>query len=81
MKAQLRNQVAALFLLAPAAATFTALPATVLAQTATPEVRSLEVTSDKGVKPGSRLRFKLEGSPRAQASRSHPGCTVQHPLA
>ena len=80
MKAQLRNQVAALFLLAPAAATFTALPATVLAQTATPEVRSLEVTSDKGVKPGSRLRFKLEGSPRAQASVRIRGVQSSIPL-
>ncbi len=80
MKAQLRNQVAALFLLAPAAAMFTALPATVLAQTAAPEVRSLEVTSDKGVKPGSRLRFKLEGSPRAQASVRIRGVQSSIPL-
>jgi hypothetical protein len=80
MKAQLRNQMAALFLLAPAAATFTALPATVLAQTAAPEVRSLEVTSDKGVKPGSRLRFKLEGSPRAQASVRIRGVQSSIPL-
>ena len=68
MKTQLRNHVTALFLLAPIAATFTALPVTALAQPATPEVRSLEVTSDNGVNPGSRLRFKMEGTPRAQAS-------------
>lgn len=80
MKAQLRNQVAALFLLAPAAVTFTALPATVVAQPATPEVHSLEVTSDNGVNPGSRLRFKLEGSPRAQASVRIRGVESRIPL-
>lgn len=80
MKAQLRAQVAALLLLAPAAATFTALPTTVLAQPATPEVRSLEVTSDKGVTPGSRLRFRLEGTPRAQASVRIRGIQSSIPL-
>jgi len=80
MKAQLRNQVAALLLLAPAAVTFTALPATVMAQPATPEVHSLEVTSDNGVHPGSRLRFKLEGSPRAQASVRIRGVQSRIPL-
>jgi hypothetical protein len=68
MKAQLRNQVAALFLLAPAAMTFTALPTAAIAQPATPEVHALEVTSDNGVNPGSRLRFRLEGTPRAKAT-------------
>jgi hypothetical protein len=68
MKAQLRNQVAALFLLAPAAATFTALPSTVAAQPATPEVISFQVSSDHGLQPGSRLRFRLEGTPHARAS-------------
>lgn len=67
MKAQLRNHVAAAFLLAPVALTFSALPATVAAQQAL-EVRSLEVQSDAGLAPGSRLRFRMEGTPRAQAS-------------
>src|SRR5438045_838794 len=67
MKSHLRNHVAALFLLAPVAVTFSALPAAALAQSATPEVRALEVTSDAGVQPGSRLRFRMEGSPNAQA--------------
>jgi hypothetical protein len=80
MKTQLRSQVAALFLLAPVAVTFTALPATVLAQPATPEVRSLEVTSDNGVKPGSRLRFRMEGTPRAQASVRIRGIQSSIPL-
>ena len=80
MKKQLRNQVAALFLLAPAMFTFTALPATALAQPAAPEVRSLDVSSDFGVTPGSRLRFRLEGSPRAQASIRIRGVQSNIPL-
>lgn len=80
MKAQLRNQVAALFLLAPAALTFGALPAAALAQPATPEVRSLDVNSDNGIRPGSRLRFRLEGTPRAQASVRIRGVQSSIPL-
>ena len=68
MKRQLRNHVAALCLLAPAAFTFTALPGTAVAQPAAPQVHSLQVTSDNGVNPGSNLRFTLEGTPRARAS-------------
>jgi hypothetical protein len=68
MKRQLRSHVAALCLLAPAAMTFTALPSAVSAQPATPEVFALQVTSDHGVNPGSQLRFRLEGTPRARAS-------------
>jgi hypothetical protein len=80
MKKQLRTQVAALFLLAPAAITFTALPSVAVAQPATPEVNSLDVSSDFGVKPGSRLRFRLEGSPRAQASIRIRGVQANIPL-
>src|SRR5512140_1362381 len=67
MKRQLRNQVAALCLLAPAAVAFTALPATALAQPASLEVYSLQVTSDNGVNPGSRLQFTLRGTPHGRA--------------
>jgi len=81
MKAQLRNHVAALFLLVPAAMTLTALPAVVAAQPATPEVFALEVTSDHGLAPGSRLRFKLEGTPRARASIRIRGTQAMIPLA
>jgi hypothetical protein len=80
MKAQLRSHVAALFLLAPATITFTALPSAALAQPATPAVRSLEVTSDHGVSPGSRLRFRLEGSPGAKASVRIRGVQSSIPL-
>lgn len=80
MKTLLRNHVTALFLLAPAAITLAALPAAALAQPATPEVRALEVNSDRGVEPGSRLRFRLEGTPRAQASIRIRGVEGDIPL-
>jgi hypothetical protein len=67
MNRQLRHHVVALCLLAPAAVTLTALPGTALAQSATPEVVGLQVNSDNGINPGSRLHFRLEGSPHAQA--------------
>lgn len=80
MKAHLRNQIAALFLLAPAAITFTALPVAAVAQPAPLEVQSLDVRSDFGVAPGSRLRFRLEGTPRAQASVRIRGVQASIPL-
>ena len=72
MKAQLRNHVAALFLLAPVAGALTALPSAAIAQAGSPEVSSLQVTSDHGLAPGSLLHFRLEGTPRAKASNSRP---------
>ena len=81
MKAQLRNHVAALFLLAPAAITMAALPSAVSAQPASPEVYSLEVTSDRGLRPGSRLQFKLKGTPQARASIRIRGTQAMIPLA
>jgi hypothetical protein len=79
MKAQLRSQVAALLLLGPAVVTFSALPVAAMAQPATPEVRTLEVNSDFGIKPGSRLRIRMEGTPRGQATVRIRG--VQAPIA
>ena len=79
MKYQIRNQVAAFFLLLPAASVMLALPASVLAQPAQPELRSLQVVSDDGLKPGARLDFTVEGTPRGQASlilRGAPGNIV-----
>lgn len=82
MKAQLRNHVAALCLLAPAAAvTFATLPATALAQAAAPQVHSFQISSDHGLQPGSRLRFTLEGTPRARASVRIRGLREPIPLA
>ena len=66
MKAQLRNQVAALFFLLPVATALVALPATAIAQPAAAEVRSLEVTSDGGLRAGAELEFTVEGTPRAR---------------
>ncbi len=79
MKRHLRNHVAALCLLAPAAFTFTALPGTAIARPAAPEVHSLQVASDNGVNPGSLLRFTMEGTPRARASIRIRG--VREPIA
>lgn len=68
MKAQLRRHVVALSLLAPmGAVTLAALPATAVAQQAL-EVRNLEVRTDGGVDPGSRLHFRMEATPRSEAS-------------
>ena len=82
MKAQLRNQVAALFLLAPAAAvTFATLPSTVAAQAVSPQVHSFQVASDQGLEPGSRLQFTLQGTPRSRASVRIRGVQDSIPLA
>jgi len=80
MKAQLRNQVAALLFLAPAAATFSTVPATAWAQTAAPEVYSFQVASDAGLDPGSRLRFTVQGTPHGQAFIHVRGIPGEIPL-
>jgi len=80
MNKHLRNRIAALCILAPAAATFSALPLPVMAQPAAPEVRALEVNSDNGLEPGSRLRFRMEGSPGGQASVRIRGVPASIPL-
>lgn len=68
MKAQLRSHVVALSLLAPVAmTTFAALPTTAVAQQAL-EVRTLEVRTDGSIEPGARLQFRMEATPRAEAS-------------
>jgi hypothetical protein len=68
MKTQLRNYVTSAMLLLPAMVTLAALPSSALAQPAAPEVRSLAVDADAGLEAGSRLRFRLLGTPRVQAS-------------
>ena len=65
IKAQLRNQVAALFLMLPIAAALSVLPTAAIAQPAEAELRSLEVTSDGGLGAGTELQFTVEGAPRA----------------
>ncbi len=81
MKSQLRSHVAALFLLAPVAGALTALPTAAVAQAASPEVNSLQVTSDHGLAPGSRLHFRLQGTPGAKASIRIRGAQAMIPLA
>jgi hypothetical protein len=66
MKAQLRSTALAVCLLAPVAVTVTALPAPAFAQ-ATPEVQSFDIRADGPLQPGTRLRFRMEGTPHARA--------------
>lgn len=80
MNTHIRNHVAALFLLVPAAISFVAFPATAMAQTAAPELRSLEITTDGGLDAGSRLTFKVIGTPRAQAMLRIRGVRGSVPL-
>ena len=68
MKTQLRNYVTSAMLLLPAMVTLAVLPSSAVAQPAAPEVRSLAVDADAGFEAGSRLRFRLIGTPRVQAS-------------
>lgn len=68
MKTQIRNHVAAFFLLLPATTVLLALPGAAVAQPAAPELRSLEVDTDGGLTAGSELNFTVEGTPRGQVS-------------
>lgn len=67
IKAQLRTQVAALFLMLPVAAALSVLPTAAIAQPAAAELRSLQVTSDDGLNAGSEIKFTVEGPPRGNA--------------
>ncbi|HTH79614.1 MAG TPA: hypothetical protein VL593_11585 [Ramlibacter sp.] len=66
MKAQLRSTALAVCLLAPVAATVCALPTAAFAQPA-PEVQSLDIRADGPWQPGTRVRFRMEGTPNARA--------------
>lgn len=66
MTKHLRNQIAALFLLLPAATTLLVIPGTVMAQPAAPELRSLQVETDDGLRAGADLEFTIEGTPRGR---------------
>ena len=68
MRTHLRNYAVSAMLLLPAAAVLTALPSMAVAQPAAPEVRSLAVEADAAFEPGSRLRIKVVGTPRVQAT-------------
>jgi hypothetical protein len=68
MKTRLRNYATSALVLLPASFSLLALPASVQAQPASPEIRSLDVEADVGLQPGSRLTFRLVGTPRAEAS-------------
>lgn len=68
MKNHLRNYALSALLALPAAVSLIALPTSAMAQPVTPEVSSLDADADAGLQPGSRLRFRLIGTPKAQAS-------------
>ena len=69
LKKHLRTRIAAAYLLLPAAAALATLPTGVFAQQrATIELRSLELSSDEDLQPGSRFRIKVIGTPRGQAT-------------
>lgn len=67
MNAYLRNHMAAVFLSLPVAAAMVALPTAVMAQTETPELRSLKISSDGGLSSGAELGFTVEGTARAKS--------------
>ena len=73
MNVYMRNQVAALFILLPVATAMVAFPTMAMAQPASPELRSLQVTSDDGLRAGAELEFTVEGTPRAQTQLRIPG--------
>ena len=73
MNVYIRNQVAALFILLPVATAMVAFPTMAMAQPASPELRSLQVTSDDGLRAGAELEFTVEGTPRAQTQLRIPG--------
>ena len=79
MNAFIRRQVAALFVLLPMTAALVVLPATALAQPTAPETRSLQVTSDDGLRAGAELDFVVEATPRARVNLRIKG--VQRPIA
>jgi len=76
MKAQLRNHVAALLLLAPVAATFVAQPAAAQQRAVAPQVHGLSVNADEGLSPGSHLALVVEGTPRSRASVHFAGTKI-----
>ena len=78
MNAFIRNHVAALFVLLPMSTALVVLPATAMAQPASPETRSLQVTSDDGLRAGAELEFVVEATPRARVNLRIKG--VQRPI-
>lgn len=72
MNAYFRHRVAALFIFLPVATAMLALPGTAMAQPAA-QLRSLEVTSDDGLRAGAELEFKVEGTPGGKVHLRIPG--------
>lgn len=68
MKKTLRTHVLSTLLLLPTATLLASLPASALAQPRGPEIRSFEASVDGRLEPGTELSFRLEATPRTQAS-------------
>lgn len=68
MKAQLRHHAVAVMLLAPLAATFVAQPAAAQERAAAPQIKTMSLNANDGLKPGSVLRIRVEGTPGSHAS-------------
>src|SRR3569833_2207309 len=79
MKAQLRSTAFAACLLAPVAFTAGALPTAAFAQ-APLQVQSLDVRTDGPMQPGTRLHFRMEGTPHARAMVRIHGVRESVPL-
>ena len=65
--------------MSPMTTALVVLPTTALAQPAAPETRSLQVTSDDGLRAGAELEFVVEATPRARVNLRIKG--VQRPIA
>ena len=68
MTKRLSTSVLSLALLLPAAVSLSALSSAALAQPVAAEVQSFTMETDGPVAAGTRLRFRLEGTPRVKAS-------------
>jgi hypothetical protein len=79
MKKEFLNYATSALLLLPTAVGLVALPTSAVAQPATPEVDSLNVEADSGFQAGSRLSFRLAGTPHARAILRLQG--VRTPIA
>jgi hypothetical protein len=80
MKSSLRSVATAVMLVLPAAATVSLLPVPALAQPAAAQVSSLDADADAGIEPGSRLRLRLVGTRKQQASVRIQGVRESIPL-
>ncbi|MDB5946143.1 MAG: hypothetical protein JWQ33_1169 [Ramlibacter sp.] len=80
MHQSFRNHVVSGFMLLPAATLLAVLPAVAQAQQSRPQIGSFQASADGRLEPGTLLTFRLEGTPRAQASVRIRGLDAAIPL-